>query len=144
MEYIRPLPMSAPGDFLPGIESPPCNTNCPRSRYRIAAWNEIAPHRLQRATVVRNAAVAYWPSNGQPGRLRQQLNLQDCGLFAAAFLFKWVTESVNTPLRINFTLSEMRPHLAMCLERELVEPFHVDVSSKRRKAGSAAGRQVVL
>ena len=40
----------------------------------------------------------------------QQPNLQDCGLFAAAFLFEWVTESVNTPLRINFTLSEIRSH----------------------------------
>jgi len=43
MEYFRPLPMSAPGDFSPEIESPSCNKNRPRSRYRIAAWNEIAP-----------------------------------------------------------------------------------------------------
>ena len=35
--------MSAPGDFSPEIESPSCNKNRPRSRYRIAAWNEIAP-----------------------------------------------------------------------------------------------------
>jgi len=74
----------------------------------------------------------------------QQPNLQDCGLFAAAILFEWVTESVNTPLRINFTLLKMRPHLALCLERELVEPFPRGHVSKRRKAGSAASRQVVL
>ena len=115
-----PFRCPPPGDFSPGIESPPCNKIAPahvtesphgtKSPPPFTACNVhfdavteesfqvvyAASHWVAAACVdeqvmiansigdtlspIRNAAVAYWPSNGQSGRLRP--TTQPAGLHA--------------------------------------------------------------
>ena len=53
----------------------------------------------------------------------QQTNGDDCGVFAAAFLFEWATTSVNSSLNVQFDVPKMRPHPTRCLESHRVLPF---------------------
>ena len=53
----------------------------------------------------------------------QQPNGNDCGVFAAAFVFEWTTLSIDANLSVKFNIPLMRAHLAQCLEKETVLPF---------------------
>jgi len=53
----------------------------------------------------------------------QQRNGNDCGVFAAAFMFEWATLSTDANLSVKFNIPLMRAHLAQCLEKETVLPF---------------------
>jgi len=53
----------------------------------------------------------------------QQPNGNDCGVFAAAFVFEWVTLAIDANLSVKFNIPLMRAHLAQCLEKETVLPF---------------------
>lgn len=67
----------------------------------------------------------------------QQPNGNDCGVFAAAFMFEWATTSVCTNLTTKFRVPVMRGHLEECLLREQVIPFPKTAHTRSSKQCTA-------
>jgi len=71
----------------------------------------------------------------------QQSNDRDCGIYATAFAFEWACNGINSSLRVNYSIPEMRQHLISCLEEGRVTPFP---KRRAKRAPKDDSRKIVL
>ena len=77
-------------------------------------------------------------------RCMQQPNLDDCGVYATAFVFEWATNTVKTDIDVQFDKANMRQHLIDCLECGEVRPFPKMRTHRPRKVAVRKIRKLVV
>ena len=72
----------------------------------------------------------------------QQRNGNDCGVYAAAFMFEWAT--MTPDLSADFDTKRMRKHLVSCLEKGVATPFPRVRASAKKSLHNLSSEKVII